>query len=369
MIRHTAPGFILIALAACGHDQPFTQDEFGSDTTLTQGADRQLTYNVRTDRTPTWHPDGSAVYYMFEDGGSFGSDRCLGVLPGTGGSIRRVICPVTLSSVDSLDALYEPAINSSGRWLYVREASPFGSITPSVSALVLGDNADPLAATVVRSFPYTAVNGKIHQGISHVRWVNEDIAIYLAQRVMYLAECGTCPLDTVRSGLDLVTVDLSSPTPVLQIVPNTDEASSVSIGPGNGVYFTRNGDSRVYQLDRTSGATSIVHDFGAGQIARDVDVSGNRLFAIVGGRVSYVVDSVLGPLQRDEGGQMRMVDLSNGSETPLIVPGRFFRRPAASPSGGRMVAEAFPVSIVGCGGVCQDTSLAKVADLWLFDIP
>jgi hypothetical protein len=82
-----------------------------------------------------------------------------------------------------------------------------------------------------------------------------------------------------------------------------------------------------------------------------------------------VVDPVLGPVQRDEGGQLTAVDLSNGNASPMIVAERFFRRPTISPQGNRLVAEAYQATIVGCGSICRDTTISKVADLWLFDLP
>jgi hypothetical protein len=356
-------------VAACAHDKPFENDDFGVDSTLTRGTNRQLTYNLATDLTPAWRPDGSGIVYMFEEPGRNDHDRCLGTLPGTGGTLRDIICPASLPSLDSTDALYEPAIASDGKMLYVREASPIGLVTPIQAALVLASPESPLEPTVIRTYPYTATNGKIHQGIAYINWLSATRAVYLAQRVLYIAACGTCPMDTVRTGIEVVGVDLSGSTPAFQIIPNTDEVSSISAGTDeDAIFFTRNGDSRVYQMTLSTGNVAVVHDFGANEVARDAHVAGNRLFAVLKGRVSYTVDSVLGPLQTDAGGQIRMVDLTNGSESILTVNGRFFRRPVPSPVGNRMVAEGYIATIVGTPAF-PDTSIAKAADLWLFEVP
>jgi hypothetical protein len=284
--------------------------------------------------------------------------------------VQNIICPVSEGSLDSLDTLYEPAAGPDGQLLYLREATPPGAITAINSALVLAQEAAPLAAVTIRPYPYTAQNGKIHQGISHIRWLSATRALYLAEKILYISECSACPLDTVRTGIEIVQVDLSGATATTTIIPNTDEASSIATGAnGDQVFFTRNGDSRVYQLTLSNGDLSVVHDFGPGVIARDVSIVGNRLFAVTGGRVSFVVDSTLGSLQKDAGGTLQMVDLGSGNSSPLIVLERFFRRPAASPRGDRMVAEAFQAIITNCGVICRDTSISKVADLWLFEIP
>jgi hypothetical protein len=307
---------------------------------------------------------------MFEEIGLPVRDRCLGELPPTGGTVHNIICPLTDASLDSLDTFYEPAVGPGGKLLYLREASPPDGITAISSALLLADIANPLQATTVRSYPYTASNGNIHQGISQIRWLSPTRAVYLAEKVLYLSPCGPCPIDTVRTGIELVQIDLSGPVPTTAVVPNTEEASSVAAGTDpDQIYLTKNGDSRVYQLSLSTGAVTIVHDFGPGVIARDAQVTGNRLYAIVGGRVSFVIDSTLGSVQRDDSGQLVTVDLSNGSFSRVIVLERFFRRPAVSPQGDRMVAEAFTAIIFVCGPNCADTTISKVADLWLFDIP
>ena len=307
---------------------------------------------------------------MFEQIGLSPRDRCLGELPSSGGTVRNIICPVTVESLDSLDALFEPAAGPNDRLLYLREASPPDGITPASAALVLADEADPLAAVTIRPYPYTATSGKIHQGISNIRWLSATTAAYLAETVMYIAPCGACPRDTVRTGIEIVQVDLSASPPTLTIIPNTDDASSLAVGADSGqIIFTRNGDSRVYQMTLSTGDISIIHDFGPGIIARDVHVVGNLLFAVTGGEVSFVVDSTLGPVQRDGGGALQMVDLGSGNSSPITVTERLFRRPAVSPRGDRVVVEAFQAFITSCGPVCLDTTVSKVADLWLIDIP
>lgn len=367
---HLRTALSLLLLVACAHEEPFAGGDFGSDSTLTRGSDRQLTYNLGTDRTPAWRTDGTGLLYMFEAIGESPRDRCLGELPPTGGTIRNTICPASTASLDSLDTLFEPSPGPNGQLLYLREASPPDGITAHTAALVLAPDSNPLAAVTIQPYPYPAPNGKIHQGISNIRWLSETSVVYVAEKVLYLSPCGPCPIDTVRTGIEVVMVDLSGSVPTASIVPNTDEVSSLAVGTDSGqIYLTRNGDPRVYLMTLSTGDVSVVHDFGPGVIARDVQIVGNRLFAITLGRVSFVMDPTLGSVQEDAGGQLNMVDLSTGNSSPLIVTGRFFRRPAASPLGDRLVAEGFPADIVGCGPTCSDTTISKVADLWLFDIP
>jgi hypothetical protein len=52
---------------------------------------------------------------------------------------------------------------------------------------------------------------------------------------------------------------------------------------GKAIYYTVANSSAVYRMDLATTNVQVVHDFGVAGIARDVQVSGNRLVAIVGG--------------------------------------------------------------------------------------
>ncbi len=112
----------------------------------------------------------------------------------------------------------------------------------------------------------------------------------------------------------------------------------------------------------------VAHDFGAEGIARDVQVVGGRLTAVVGGRVAFVVNPVLGPTQRDSGGVVHVVDLATSADQSLDQTGLLFRRPALSPDGAHVVAEGYPLLITSSGGVA-DTTVSRSGDLYLLDAP
>ncbi|MEO8294035.1 MAG: hypothetical protein ABI613_00880 [Gemmatimonadota bacterium] len=359
-------------LVGCSHGDVFSGRANSQDSTLTQGANRQLTYNVGNDRRPAWLPDGSGMLFTWEDLGRDDKDNCLVRLPSTGGTIIQETCGYTLGSADSIDTFIEAAPNADGRLLYAKESSVETSLTPNESALVLATVSSPANATIIRPYPYTAPNGKIHLGITDVRWIDPTTALYLAQQIFYLSPCSRCPRDTVRMGLELVKLDLATVTPALTIVPNSQDVSSVSVNPTDGtVYITRNGDTRVFSIDLATGAVAIVHDFGLLGIVRDVSVVGTRMMAVVGGRVSYGPDPVVGVLQRDAAGALYEVNLATGSATLLPVLDRLFRRPALSPDGQHGVAEAYSAHVASCAPPigCIDTTITSTADLWLFDLP
>ena len=113
------------------------------------------------------------------------------------------------------------------------------------------------------------------------------------------------------------------------------------------------------------------HDFGAAGIARDVHVVGDRLAAIVGGRV-HVRRRIptLGPIQRDSGGIVHVVDLASGADSPLERPRPLPPAGARRPTGDRVVAEGYPLIIVDVQRAdSPDTTVARDGDLYLFAAP
>ncbi len=362
----------LLALAGCAHEQPFAGRDYRADTTRTRGPDRQLTYNLGTDLTPAWRPGGEALWYMFDDLSRPVRDRCLGELPPGGGNLRNIQCATSLGSADSVDTYYEPAIGPNGRFLFLRESSSTVLVSPNTSALMLAPDSDLSRGVPVRTYPYTAPSGNIHGGIAYIRWLNEDRAIYLGQKVQYVAPCRGCEIDTLRTGLEVMLLDLSGGVPAIDVVPNSSETSSLAVGlDPDLIYFTRNGDSRVYRRSLATGSIEILHDFGPGSIARDVAVRGTTLYAVAGGLVSFFFDSTLGTVQQDHAGWLERVELTNGSQARIAIGNRWFRRPTISPADGRVVAEAYTYAITSCSPPigCMDTTVARTADLWLIEAP
>src|SRR6185295_10909698 len=349
--------WLAAAVVACGHTAPFGPGVYTPDGPLRTGATLRLTYNPGTDLAPIWLPGTGGILYSAQRLDRADQDRCFAILPPAGGAISRYACR-TSAADDSVDVFEGAALAADGQIAYVRLRShrlPGRPITPDVQALVVASLADPNGVRVVRPLAYTAPSGHIHQGISHLAWLSPSRLVYLGERVTYPQPCSSCAPDTVRTGIEVATLDLAAATPLLAVVPTTDSASSVAVGASNDtIYFTRNGDSRVYRYAFSSGQTDTVHDFGVAGIARDVALANGRLVAVVGGAVTYAVDSVLGPSQVDQGGELHVVTLATGAETVLGDSTSRYRRPAFSSDGTRLVTERWANGS---------------ADLWLLDVP
>jgi hypothetical protein len=266
------------------------------------------------------------------------------------------------------NAVTTPALSADGRLAFVQASGSIGGSNPSRAGLMVAPTLDPSSATEVQRIPYTIAGEPQHDDVTDVRWLTADRLVFVGELVAYQRACSFCHLDTITTGLKVVVLDLVTAGTLPVTLPGTEFASGVSPGGTDEVYYTVGGDTRVFRRVLSSGAVDVVHDFGAAGIARDVHVVGSRLAAVVGGRVSYDVDPVLGPVQRDSGGEIHVVDLSTGADVALDGPG-LFRHPALAPAASRLVAEGYPLIIEDLGGGKKDTTVSRSGDLYLFDTP
>ena len=157
-------------------------------------------------------------------------------------------------------------------------------------------------------------------------------------------------------------------------VPGTEIASGVAVAPAVMPSTTRLAGTPGSSAASLAGAdVQIAHDFGAAGVARDVHVAGNRITAVVGGRVRLVPDPVLGPVQWDSGGVIHVVDLASGwtwhsTPGPALPPAR-----ALSP-GDRVVAEGYPLIITLVAPPLRPLRRSRhhrgpAGDLYLFAAP
>jgi hypothetical protein len=347
---------LTVLLAACEHSTPFRPGSYGPEGPLAVGPPTRLTYNPGQDLLPAWLHDGGIVYTA-ERTERVDHDRCLAFLPPEGGAIRQYICKSTTSD-DSLNVFEDAAASRDGRIAYVQVSSDrfVPGRAPDTQQLVVTSSKQPAATRVVQPLPLTTPWGQTYDGFSHTVWLDSTHIVALAERITRPRPCRDCERDTIRTGLEIVTIDISTPTPVLALVPGTDRASSVSSDPtGDTLYFTRNGDSHVYRFVFSAAKEDTIFDFGAAGIARDVSVVRGRIVAIVGGHVRHTVDPVLGEAQSDSGGFVYVVTPAGGAAPVGDLDWRF-RRPALSPDGTRFVVAAWD-------------EFARTADLWLYDIP
>jgi hypothetical protein len=362
---HWSITLVLIASTACEHSSPAEPDPPSALPPISSGSPVRLTFNKADDRTPSWLPDGSGIIYSSERVDRNDRDRCLNVLPAAGGTISASYCQLSPIHDDSTDLMESPAQHADGRLFYHRIVSWVGQQKLGASALVLGSRESPLQATVVQPLPYTAPNGRFHSSIRSPQWIGRDSVLYLAEQLFY--EGSTFYPDTFYTGLDATILDLSGASPRVEVVPGTDYASGVALGEdGQTIYYTLGGDSRVYRRSLSTGEVTTLYDFGAGTIVRDPQVRGTRLVAVVGGSVLYRFEDAHGYVQRDEGGDLMFVNLSDGSRRLFTGDTVLFRHPVISPDGSHIVVEVQPFAPVHSEPESEFNAPNHRADLWLF---
>lgn len=355
--------------AACDHSTPFEEGGPVTRGPRGDGPVYQLTFNVADDRTASWLPGGSGFIYSTERDDRDDHDRCLALQPAGGGTITRLACNRDPRYDDTTDVWESPAVNSRDDLIYVRVVSRIGRQKRDRAEIMLAPLGSPAEARSIIAVPYTAEDGRLHSGVGELRWVSDDRFVYVAQRLIF--QGSTFLPDTFLTGLALVEVSLAGAAPARRLVPGTEWASSVSVGGDEDtIYYTLGGDSRVYSQSLSSGAVAVVHDFGAGQIARGAQVRGNRLVAVVGGSVLFRPEGTLEMVQRDEGGHLYLVDLGTGTTVTLSASDEtLFHRPALSPDGRRVVVEAAPFAPVHTGPDSDFNAPNHRHDIWLFDLP
>jgi hypothetical protein len=366
--RWTALGLLcLVAFApACSHTDPFTNPSTGEEP-FDPGPPARLTLNPAHDGGPSWLADGSGILYSAQQVERDDDDVCLAELPPTGGQQRWLVCDIP-GDRNSTDAAQSSAPFADGRVALLSAGNgSLGGTSPVFLNIVVIPTLDSPEPQRVRALPFTPAGGTRQDYAGHLHWLTADALVYVGQRFVAQRPCPElCPLDTLLVSTEVTTLSMAAGTVTAAVVPGTELATGVAaVSDGAAILYTLPNDTRIYQRVLAGGAVTVVHDFGAAGVARDVAAAGNRVAAIVGGRVAFSLDPRAGPVQWDSGGVVHVVELGEDGSVALDTPGRLYRRPALSPDGTRVVAEGYPLILTSTGaGV--DTTVGKSGDLYLF---
>jgi hypothetical protein len=268
-------------------------------------------------------------------------DRCLAVMPATGGTLRRLVCVTKPSSDDTLDAFTTPSPGPDGRVAFVYSTYDLFAASPYHSRLLMVGGLDTPLVRDNRMIVYPVrVNGGFtHDGVAEIAWRTPGSLVYLAILPHYPQPCKTCRPDAATP-VEIVLVDLGPDSGTAAALPNTLFATSFALQGTDTLYFTVLGDARVFRRVLSSGEETLVHDFGLNTIARDLQVYGDNLVVIVGGDVNVELLVGIGYIQNDDGGFIHVLRLSDSVETVVGGQGRLFRRAALSPDGRTLLAES-----------------------------
>jgi hypothetical protein len=313
----------LIAVLGCAHTDPGAP----SDSHITGAFDPtppiRLTLNPGQDHWPAWTADGQGIWYAFEDLDRSDRDQCLGQLPAAGGTRSISSChdaPVAAS--DSLDVVLSPTARGD-RIAWVRINSPISSVLPDGGDIVVASTGALATPTSVRHFPFVSPSGTFQSFGIDLQWLDDSTLAYVGVQMMY----NSISRDTTIAGLEVTLVHLGAGAPTVSVVGGTTGAASLAVGATAGrLYFTRDGDSRIFELQLPDTTVLTAFDFGGIGTARDVSVQGSRMLAVVGGPDAL-------------GGTIYLV--AGGSALAVTMPGTFWRHPALRPDGRAFAAEGY----------------------------
>jgi hypothetical protein len=360
--RLPLPVLLVLAIAACGHGEPFAAPDSDLDGPLAPGEPARLTYGDGVGE-PGWLPDGSSIIYGGPRLAGDRLDRCLSVLPATGGTVRREICHPSIFDESVVDVFGSPDVSAGGLLAFHYVNAPGGG-NPAFAGIFAAPLDAPVVTSAVRSVPFTGPDGLFYVGVSHPRWLGETGIVFVAYAQELVIPCGGCDAQVYTHPRTLFRA-AAAPGGALVPVPGGAFATSVSAGAtADEIYFTLAADTRIYHLRLSTGEQTVVHDFAADGIARDVHFGGGRLTAIAGGKLQ-VVQAPVGPLQvADDGGHLFLLEPATGAVRRLTDDTRWFRHPAISPDGTRLVGEGHAVLLSG-----PDTTVNPRPDLWMYAAP
>jgi hypothetical protein len=222
----------------------------------------------------------------------------------------------------------------------------------------------------VRSLPLISTSGRQQTLGWSFRWATPNRVLYLG--VLEFYQGGSTVPDTFYTGQEVMDLQLIGDSILsLAVVPGTEYASSVALADDSTtIYYTLGGDSLVYRRSLITGIVDTAHNFGSGRVARDVSIHGTTLAAIVGDSTIWSFEDAHQQwVQRDEGGRIVVVDLTDGSEVEFSrSPITLFRHPELSPDGRYLVVEAQPFGFPQREVDPNYTATNHRADLWLFSM-
>jgi len=192
-------------------------------------------------------------------------DRCFAIMPPGGGGIFRYVCGARPPMIRStyLTRRRSPATAALPTCGRGRIASP-GLRSSRRAGAGRRPLEDPNRVRVLEAIAYLAPSGHVHQGVSHIRWLTSTRLVYLGETVTYPRRCPFCVLDTVRTGIEIVTLDLAGATPVLAwSLRRTARRRRRGRDERHHLLHAQRRFPRV-PLRFSTGQTDTVHDFAAG---------------------------------------------------------------------------------------------------------
>ncbi len=293
-------------ILACSHSESFTGTDGPATGPFSSPPPVRLTYNPGNNYTPTWTEDGKGILYSFsyENPDHYADDRCVGLLPTTGGTRLWELCDTRREHADSADSFFGVSIAPDGKLLYIEMSTRRGhgglsgvNQPPQVRALWLADTAFPFQRRkLVELSNGIRLNDRFLQWLTDTRWLSGTAFVALAKRTS-----DRNPWDSVGSGVGIIRGTIISTGATLAMIPGTEDARYYSLAEeGSSLIFIRD-DMHLMRTPITGGTPVMVSTTPVLQSVFDLTcqhttclVTGNGVWRVdlVSGQAVQLADTI-----------------------------------------------------------------------------
>lgn len=290
-VRHAARVALLLALAlgACEHTAPPSAPDPEPRGAFNEAAPLRLTFNPGFDGYPSFSDDGEQIVYTYAPVRP-DRDRCIGVLPATGGMRVRELCETRVAHSDSSDALAWGALADDGRLLFIQTTSRVGAQVPGFARLLL-DVPGQATPRLIATTPIP-LGGAPATWLEKIRWTADDDFVAMGVLVQ-LVPNGSIFRDTLYTPISVVRGSTSIPGGAIQPIAGTGGARSFSITDDGTTIIVAIG-ANLFTVPVAGGSPVMIAS--APGVINDVDCRGDTCVVIVGGNRLFSVPITGGTL-------------------------------------------------------------------------
>jgi len=243
---------LLLALPGlgCSHSQPFGTGVDAVTVPFSAAPPVRLTYNAADNYWPSWTEDGRGIIYSYSytQPDTHADDRCIGVLPATGGARVWQLCDERREHADSADSFAAAAIGTDGRLVYLEASSRRGpgglsgvNPPPQTIVLWLADTALPFQRRALLQLG-ARISGQFVNWFRDTHWTGQASFVTLAQFADFKPRPNGALVDTIFFGVGIARGEILPTGATLSLVPGTAGATMYSVAEnGASLVFVRSG--------------------------------------------------------------------------------------------------------------------------------
>ncbi len=261
----TAATFLAVSMLGCSHSDSFTTASSTLSVPMQSTPPIRLTYNAGDNYWPSWTEDGRGIiyHYSYPSPDIHADDRCVGLLPPSGGTRLWQMCDERPEHADSADSFAGAAIGADGRLIYLEVSSRRGpgglsgpNQPPQTIVLWLADTAFPFQRRKLLDFGFRLADTFVNW-LRDTQWTGQTSFVSLAMFADFRQGNGS-RIDSVFTGLGVVHGEISSTGATLTFVPGTEGAQMYSFAENGASFIIYRSGSSIERVPVAGGTPSTV---------------------------------------------------------------------------------------------------------------